>query len=280
MAQPPRVPAAARAELDRLHTQRLARIEAAGGAAVALPNIYPDGYYVPTHRHSRAQLLHARTGVVMVSTAQGRWMVPPDHALWIPARTDHAVEMLGLVHMHSVYVMPGAVAGLPDSIRVVGLTPLTHSLMAEAMALPGDGPANERARLIMALLLQEIPSLPELPLGLPFPAEPRLAALCRKFIAAPNPHLTIEDWADALGMSRRAFTRAFRRETGLGLATWRQQACLFTAVPRLAGGEPVTSVALDLGYESVAAFTTMFTRMLGAPPRTYLRNTGGMTAAA
>jgi methylphosphotriester-DNA--protein-cysteine methyltransferase len=46
---------------------------------------------------------------------------------------------------------------------------------------------------------------------------------------------------------------------------------LFTALPRLAAGESVTTVAFDLGYESVAAFTTMFKRMLGAPPRTYFR---------
>ena len=49
------------------------------------------------------------------------------------------------------------------------------------------------------------------------------------------------------------------------------QACLFAALPRLAGGEAVTSVALDLGYENVAAFTTMFRRMLGKAPRNYLK---------
>jgi len=136
----------------------------------------------------------------------------------------------------------------------------------------------EARNAIDTLMLEEIPLLPAKPLGLPFPSEPRLAALCRKFVAAPNPHLTIDDWAEELAMSRRAFTRAFRNGTGLSLSTWRQQACLFTAVPRLAGGEPVTSVALDLGYESVAAFTTMFTRMLGAPPRTYLAEAPGHPA--
>lgn len=74
-------------------------------------------------------------------------------------------------------------------------------------------------------------------------------------------------------MSRRSFTRAFHRETGLSLSTWRQQACLFAALPRLADGEPITTVALDLGYESVAAFTTMFKRMLGESPRNWLRGT-------
>jgi methylphosphotriester-DNA--protein-cysteine methyltransferase len=45
---------------------------------------------------------------------------------------------------------------------------------------------------------------------------------------------------------------------------------LLAALPRLASGEPVTRVAFDLGYDSAAAFTTMFKRMLGAPPRFYL----------
>lgn len=85
----------------------------------------------------------------------------------------------------------------------------------------------------------------------------------------------IDDWASALAMSRRAFTRTFRRQTGVSLSLWRQQACLLSALPRLANGEPVTSVALDLGYDSAAAFTTMFKRMLGAPPRQYFSGTAG-----
>ena len=125
-------------------------------------------------------------------------------------------------------------------------------------------------RLIMPLLLDVVATLPERSLALPFPADRRLAALCRHFVEHPSPDLVIDKWASDLSMSRRAFTRTFRRETGLSLSTWRQQACLFAALPRLAAGETVTSVALDLGYDSIAAFTTMFKRMLGSPPRSYL----------
>lgn len=256
-------------ELEKLHAARLRAIEAADEPVFAIPARYPAGYDVAPHRHSRAQLLYARTGVVMVTSAVGRWMVPPEHALWIPGNVEHAVEMLGEVNMLSVYVVPAAVPGLPEMVRVVALDDLTRALIVEAVGLPFGSTLDGRAKLVTALLLDTIPRLPEAPLGLPFPADPRLAALCRHFIDQPSPHLVIDDWADRLAMSRRTFTRAFRRETGLSLSTWRQQACLFTALPRLAGGEPVTSVALDLGYESVAAFTTMFKRMLGAPPRGY-----------
>ncbi|NTS33140.1 transcriptional regulator, AraC family [Phyllobacterium sp. YR620] len=262
---------AAGLELEQLHRLRLQWLEQAEGDVFALATLYPSGHHIPDHHHIQAQLLHAISGVAMVTTKFGRWMVPPHHALWLPAGVEHAVDMLGDVSMHSIYVRPDAVAGLKDHLHVVGLTPLMDNLIREAVAVAPERQAEERTMFVMGLLLHEIPNLEERPLGLPFPEDRRLAMLCRGFLKDPSPHTNIDNWADRLGMSRRTFTRMFRRETGLSLSTWRQQACLLAALPRLTEGEPVTSVALDLGY-SVPAFTTMFKRMLGAPPRHYLHS--------
>ena len=38
----------------------------------------------------------------------------------------------------------------------------------------------------------------------------------------------------------------------------------------LAQGQPITSVAFDVGYESASAFSAMFHRVFGAPPSVYL----------
>jgi AraC-like DNA-binding protein len=262
-----------RDDLDGRHRERLDWLERANGPIVALPSEYPDGHRVQEHSHSRSQLLHALTGVVLVRTQYGRWMVPPGHAMWIPAGIRHEVDMLGNVSMRSVYVAPDAIEGLPERLRVVGVSELMRSLIVEAVGLSDEARLSTRGDLLMTLLLHEIPMMPERPLGLPFPADARFAALCRRFVTAPSPHTTIDEWAKGLGMSRRTFTRIFHRQTGLPLSTWRQQALLFAALPRLADGEPVTRVALDLGYDSVPAFTTMFKRMLGTAPRNYLRGT-------
>jgi AraC-like DNA-binding protein len=257
-------------ELESLHQLRLTWLDQADGDVLALATAYPAGHQIARHYHNQSQLLHAVTGVAMVTTKFGRWMVPPHHALWLPAGIEHAVDMFGDVAMHSIYVRPEAVEGLKNHLHVVGLTPLMDSLIREAVNLPANAAANTRAAFMMGLLLHEIPNLPERPLGLPFPADRRLAALCHDFLKSPSPHTNIDHWADELGMSRRTFTRIFRRETGISLSTWRQQACLLAALPRLTEGEQVTSVALDLGYNSVPAFTTMFKRMLGTPPRSYI----------
>lgn len=257
-------------ELENLHQLRLTWLDQAEGDVLALATAYPAGHHIARHYHNQSQLLHAIAGVAMVTTKFGRWMVPPHHALWLPAGIEHAVDMFGDVSMQSIYVRPEAVDGLKGHLHVVGLTPLMDSLIREAVNLPADATANTRAAFVMGLLLHEIPNLPERPLGLPFPDDRRLAALCHDFLKSPSPHTNIDHWADELGMSRRTFTRIFKRETGLSLSTWRQQACLLAALPRLTAGEQVTSVALDLGYDSVPAFTTMFKRMLGTSPRAYL----------
>lgn len=254
-------------DMDR---ERRAWLEQSEGQTIALASDYPRGYVVHMHSHTRSQLLYALSGVVTVTTSIGRWVVPTGDALWIPSRVEHAVEMLGPVSMRSVYVRPDAIDGLPEAIRVMAVSDLMRSLIIEAVTLPLDHEPTSRAGLVLALMTQEIPRLPVQPLGLAFPAEPRLALLCRGFLDNPSSQVRIDDWAKSLAMSRRAFTRTFRRQTGLSLSAWRQQACLFAALPRLAAGEPVTSVALDLGYDSVPAFTTMFKRMLGAPPSRYL----------
>ncbi|MCW3482086.1 helix-turn-helix domain-containing protein [Neisseriaceae bacterium JH1-16] len=73
------------------------------------------------------------------------------------------------------------------------------------------------------------------------------------------------------GMSRRTFTRLFRQQLGTSFAVWRQQASLLAALARLGQGEPVTRVALDLGYSSPSAFSAAFRRVLGTTPSQFLQ---------
>jgi AraC-like DNA-binding protein len=238
---------------------------------VALSNDYADGHEIAAHQHRRSQLLYGASGAMMVGTTQGTWVVPPQRGVWMPHGVVHHVRMLGDVRTLSLFLEPQAAEDMPDRCQVVGISPFMRGLMMEAVDLPLEYDPESRAGALMTLILHEMRQLPVLPLSLPFPQHGPLAKLCHQFLANPTPHETIDQWSDALGMSRRSFTRLFRRETGLSFASWRQQACLVAVLPRLVAGEPVTAVAIDLGYDNPAAFTSMFKRVLGSSPRNYLK---------
>jgi len=239
---------------------------------IPLRNDYPDGLVIPSHRHRRHQLLYGGAGVVSVTTPEGRWVMPPQRGLWIPSGVVHEVRMLGRVRMESLYFEPGSVDAMPDHCQALGIPPFMSALIAEAAELPTDYALHDRAVALMRLIQHELPRLPPLPLSLPLPpGDGPLAERCLAFLRAPDAHATIDDWAAALGQSRRSFTRHFRAQTRMTFLAWRQQACLVAALPRLAAGIGVTEVALSLGYDNPAAFTTMFKRALGQPPSRYFR---------
>src|SRR6201999_1347316 len=76
-----------------------ARLEArgfslAGQGVAALARFYPRGTQLGLHAHAEAQLLFASRGVMQVTTPEGRWLVPPRRAVWVPPRLEHGVDML------------------------------------------------------------------------------------------------------------------------------------------------------------------------------------------
>jgi AraC-like DNA-binding protein len=152
---------------------------------------------------------------------------------------------------------------------VVGVSPLLSALLAEAAELPLEYDEAGRDGQVMRLIVAEIARAPLIPLAVPFPQDAALAARCHAFLESPNVKSGVDEWAAALRLNRRSFTRAFRRETGMSFAEWRQQACLAVALQRLVAGVSVTEVAIDLGYDSPASFSTMFRRVLGVPPSRY-----------
>jgi AraC-like DNA-binding protein len=250
---------------------RAAALEMRPEPIVAVGNSYPAGHRHPLHRHQRHQVLYASAGVMVVGTAHGTWVVPPQRAVWIPGGVDHEIRMIGDVSTRSVYLKDGVITKASDRCRVLGVSPLLSRLLMEAVDLPVAYEADERANHIMQLIIVELRSSVELPLSVTIPAHARLASRCRRFLAEPNTRDTIEDWASDLHISRRAFTRLFRRETGMSLSEWQQQAIVVTALSRLASGEAVTTVALDCGYSSAGAFSSMFRRVTGVAPTDYFR---------
>ena len=230
---------------------------------------YPPGYVIARHSHRRAQLVHAAAGVMTVTTETGTWVVPPQRAVWVPALIEHAIEAHGRLAMRTLYIAPDAAPGLPKDCCVITVPPLLRELILEAMRIPPLYSTAGPGARILAVILDRIRVARVAPLHLPLPADPRLRRITDALSLDPGDRRRLSDWARTAGASDRTLARLFLSETGLTFRQWRQQARLLDALPRLAAGQPVTTVALDLGYESPSAFIAMFKRALGETPGRY-----------
>ena len=50
--------------------------------------------------------MFAAKGVMQVQTPRGVWLVPPERAVWVPPRLEHAIDVLSDIEMRTVYFQP------------------------------------------------------------------------------------------------------------------------------------------------------------------------------
>src|SRR5579863_9010888 len=110
-------------------------------AVRSLASNYSSGYRIEPHQHPWHQLLFASSGAMTVSTSRSSWMIPTGRAVFIPARSVHAIRMWGLVEMRTLYLSP-PLAGFEsvaetDNCRVIKVAPLLRELILRVIERMG-----------------------------------------------------------------------------------------------------------------------------------------------
>jgi AraC-like DNA-binding protein len=98
--------------------------------------------------------------------------------------------------------------------------------------------------------------------------------------ANPARYWTLQELAERAGMSRSSFAQRFKETVGASpmeyLTRWR----MLLAGDRLRNcSDPISVIALSLGYESESAFSTAFKRVMGCSPRQYGRGRNPASAS-
>src|SRR5258706_5229857 len=234
-----------------------------------LSHDFISGHRIPPHSHAEHQLVYASKGVMTVHTPAGMWVIPAHRGVWVPARTVHSIDISGAVSMRTLYFSPRVAASVDRGCRALTIRPLLRELILHTVGIGVLSRRNpEHARLIEVMLDQlEVASTAAL--HLPQPKDARARRIGQLLHDDPCDPRGLEEIARWAGASERTIQRLFLTETGLTFGKWRQQLRLVRSLPLLAGGDKVTSVALDVGYDSLSAFVSAFRKAFGVTPGRY-----------
>lgn len=229
------------------------------------------------HMHDLHQIEYALEGIAEVETAGGRYLLPPQQAVWIPAGLSHRTT-LTQVRSIAVFFDPSMIDGMNDRVRILAATPLMREMIVYAARWPIDRPASDATAdaffdTLALLVLDWLEH--EAPLCLPTSSDPVVRAIMA-YTQAHVADVSVGSVCAAVGVSERSLRRQFGEATGM---TWREyllQCRLLRAMSLLTQpGRTVIDVATEVGFDSVSAFARAFRRLAGETPTAYRRRVTG-----
>jgi AraC-like DNA-binding protein len=208
-------------------------------------------------------------GTMVIETDAGRWLAPMGRACWLPPGLEHGARYSEDSRIVLAQLSPKLSAALPEHGASIAASGLLREL---ALAIAREAAGDDEAALMARLLAKEIARPQEGGgLFLSYGTDARLRRATALLLAEPGRVVMLGELAVRSGASPRTLARLFEAETGMGFSRWREHLRVNLAVDRLIQGQSITRTALELGYQSPGAFSTMFTRLLGLPPSRFLK---------
>jgi AraC-like DNA-binding protein len=243
-----------------------------------LSRSYPRGTRIGLHVHPEAQLLFASQGLMQVTTPEGRWFVPPERAVWIPPRMEHAVDVLADIELRSLLIARRRLEVHPEAERLSReFVVVVRPLLREAILASFDAHTQPALRELLAdVAMYQLAEAEDPATFIPLPMESRARAVAELVLADPTGVRELSDLSREAGASARTITRLFPAETGLTFKAWRQRARIMVALKMLGEGEcSIKQVARVLGFSSVAAFSYAFRQVMNVQPSEIVRSARG-----
>lgn len=143
----------------------------------------PNRALTRRHSHPWVQLSYAIQGVLEVQTSAGRFVAPPERAVWIPAGVPHRVFSSPHTEMRSLYIDCSVAGWALERCHVLGVSDLLRELIRAFSLVPveyDEGGAHGR---LAQVILDQLAEAPQIDLMLPLP---RTAACDRSIKAWSN----------------------------------------------------------------------------------------------
>jgi AraC-like DNA-binding protein len=241
-------------------------------ALEAVATRHDAGVEIERHAHPEGQLTVVLCGTAAITSAAGWLLAPPGFGIWVPPNVEHQASYSEASELINLRLPAALGAPLGAQCRSVMVSDLLRELAREAATVIANDRQDPALPLFASLIVHQA-SRPVLthPLFVPDGQDRRLKQATAILRRHPEQRLRLEVLAAQVHTSSRTLARLFVAETGMTFGRWCEHLRVVSAVEQLCRGKSILQTALDLGYQSASSFTSLFTRLLGVPPRRYLR---------
>lgn len=216
------------------------------------------------HQHDdKVQLVYIHSGCCIIATRNDSTLAVNGQLLWIPAGVEHRLEVLKSTIFSVLFCEPNELPMFSHDmgwLTVNGLVvPLMEYIGEVELTEVCDIPAHYLAVLKDQISQQSIKEQGYKATG---EIDRRLLPVIQSLTLKPDIKLSLEDFTESCGASTRTLNRMFQKCFEQPFRSLRLQIVMEKALQLNRQGIPHTEVALELGYNSLSAFSTVFNKYL------------------
>mgnify|MGYP000456623749 CR=1 FL=1 len=229
------------------------------------------------HAHPRAQLLFAHQGIMKVVIAHQIWVVTPLQGIWIPGGVSHQVFFPKDVWVKCLFIDESVLTHtpLPQQTFAFDLTTFLKCLVGKLISYGNPAQSTSPQKRLVDVLLDELSMIKPSHTFLPTSDDPRIKQVTDTLITDLSRNYTLEECAKKACVSTRTLSRVFVKQLSMSFGEWKLRLKMIEAIRLLGEGQPVKSIAYDLGYESASSFIHAFKNIFGKTPTKYLNQSSG-----
>lgn len=229
------------------------------------------------HSYDKHQLLYAEGGILHLTTRQHYFLLPANHAAWIPANCAYKISSnAAQLNLRMLYF--NGHRKLDSRLNQVNIFPVNK--LAQEMIYKTREWSNSfqeytpLEQLFFQAFILLIPQWLDnsVTLAIPNTNHRKLSEILDHIKKNLDHEITVSDIAQKFSLSNRSITRLFKQEIGITFRTYLRISRIARAMDLLSDrGYNVSTAAYAVGYESISAFSTTFYNVIGVRPQEYVK---------
>lgn len=226
-----------------------------------------------THCHSKGQLSYVEDGIAYLTIKNQQFIVPAKYFIWIPSEIPHKLKVShSATQLHSFY-FPKSLGIKNDFYDEFGIYPAGDLIVSiikfsERWNEEFIDDHTEFYELMKSfyLLISEKKDN-NLSLMLPFSEKKHVIKITNYILENYHQNLSLEFMTLKFNMSKRTFTRWFKKELGVSFIQYLKSVRILKSIELLLKTNlSIAEIANNVGYDSLSSFSNLFFQFTGKRP--------------